>query len=434
MFYTPSITQTYRPGVISKFTYDLGNHKLVAGVMLEDANHKQYGTVSPLNANGTAPNVDGDGGFNIVIKNATGSGAAYNGQLFQKRGSITRTRTFIGFTGDEAKFLNDKLTIDVGVKYVSASRHVANLLPSGPVGNIVPFENANETAILPTVAATYKITEHNAVFIGFGTSYRAVPNYTLQSYPSLTSTSTVNVLTNFALPVKPETAQTVEFGHRFQSDFLTSSVSVFGAKFQNRQFNSVIADPGGSTSTQNVTLNIGNTTTYGIDGEVGTKPFHGFRPYISGEYLHATQDGWFPVSTTAGITRLNTSGKYVPTAPSLTSAIGVDYDDGHVFGNLNVKYTGMQYSTLTNDEKIPPYTTLNAGFGYRFQDYAGLKAPTLRLNLNNLLDQHVLTGAFSPTANAQRQTGNTGIAINGSAPSYYVSQGFSVFATLSAGF
>ena len=437
-FYTPSITQTYRPGIISKFTYDLGNHKLVAGVMLEDANHKQYGTVSPLNADGTAANVYGDGADNIVIKNATGSGAAFNGQLYQKRDSITRTRTFIGFTGDEAKFLNDALTVDVGVKYISASRHIQNLLPSGPLGYIPPYENADETSILPTIAATYKVTEHNSVFLGFGTSYKAVPNFTLQAYPSITSTSTSNVLSNYAFPVKPETAQTVEFGHRFQGDFVTSSVSIFGAKFQNRQFNTNIADPSGSGATEAVTLNIGDTTTYGIDGEVGLKPWHNFRPYVSGEYLHATQDGWFPtVATVSGkptFTLLNTSGKYIPTSPSLTSSVGIDYDDGHVFGNFNAQYTGMQYSTLVNDEKIPPYTTLNAGFGYRFQDYLGMKAPTLRVNLNNLLDQHVLTGAFSPNANAQTKVGNNGVAVSGSAPSYYVSQGFSMFVTMSAGF
>ena len=431
--YTPSITQTYRPGVINKFTYQLGNHQLIAGWLYEDANHRQYSSTSLLNPDGSPQNVWGDGPNLIVYK---GAGVAPQG--LEKRDIITRTRTNILFVGDHATFLEDTLTVDAGMKYAYVTRHSNNLLPSGPYGTIHQYTNSDTVQFLPSIAANYKLTEHNNLFAGFGTSFRAAPNFTLQDSPSALSTGTPypsNLITSPANPVKPETAQTLEFGHRFQGDMITTSTTFFGTKFQNRQlstnlfYNNVL---------ESVTLNVGSTTTYGVDFEAGTRKFYNFRPYISAEYLSSTFDGNTPTTGTLGSSTVNTllktQGKMMPNAAKYSGFIGVDYDDDHLFGNLNAHYTGVQNATFMNDEKIAPYTSINAVVGYRFNDYQGLKRPEVRLNLSNLTDQKVLTGASSIQNNRLTQYGTNGARVSGGTPSYYVNQGFAAIITLSSGF
>ena len=57
LYYDPSITETYRPGVIDKFTYDVGSHEIVAGHWFEYAMHRQTGPFEALNPDGSVPDV-----------------------------------------------------------------------------------------------------------------------------------------------------------------------------------------------------------------------------------------------------------------------------------------------------------------------------------------------------------------------------------------
>lgn len=432
-FYTPSITRTYRPGIISKLNYQIGNHKLVLGYMYEAAYHHQYGTVTPLNPDGSVANAYGEGD-NVVIKSGPAAGT-----VLMKRDTITNTRTNIIFAGDEASFLNDKLTVDAGIKQAFVSRHGQNLLPSGTAAGsaqIQQYLNLNDSRTLPTLAVSYKFDDVNTGFAGIAQSFRTPQNYTLFDSVSLTSASANNGLTPALTKQKAETATEIEFGHRYQSNFITAATTLFGYKYKDRQFQTNVLDSSGNYDSENI--NIGGTTTYGADFEIATARVNGFSPYASFEVLHATQDANLPTSSTLNgktITDyLRTKGKRVPNTPETSAYVGVDYDDGHWLGNFNVKYTGKQFSTFTNDESIDGYASANAMIGYRFDDFGPAKAPELRVNLSNITDRVGLTQASSVQTNAQKTTGLQGGTINGSAPSYYVGQGFAAIVTLSSGF
>ena len=418
-YYYPSITQTYRPGIIAKATYQLDNQKFVLGTMYEAADHHQYGSLTPLNADGSVANAYGEGN-NVVI----GSGP-FAGRTMQKREQHTNTRTNIIFGGDTISLLDDRLTVDLGVKQAFVSRHGQNDLPSTGATYVAPLRAFNDTETLPTAAATYKLDDKNSVFIGFSTSFRTPQNYTLYD-PVSTGTQ------------KPETAMHLEIGHRFQGEQVTSAVSVFGYKLQNREFNTTILDPTGGTALISTDINAGSTTSYGIEAEIGTRPINNFRPYASFEFIHDTLDSNLPVTSTLGGKSINdfapTRGKFVPNSPQVLAFVGVDYDDDHWFGNFSVKYTGRQFSTFTNDEVVPGFATANAAIGYRFDDISYAKRPELSLKLFNIADQTMLTGATGPTTTSNTAIGKRGGTISGSKPSYYVGQGFAALVTLSAGF
>jgi len=431
-FYSPSITETYRPGVITKLTYQMDNHRLFAGYWYESVIHKQYGDYTRLNADGSPVDPFNDGGQQLII--ASGPLA---GQKLQKRYTITNTRTNVLFVGDEASLLNDRLILDIGVKQAFVSRHVQNLVPSGPYATFQPYLGLTDSETLPTVGVSYKLDKQQTLFGGASTSFRTPANFSLFDQYSVTSSAANNgfIVHNTQ---KPERTVYLEAGHRFQGEQLATSVSAFAYHFQSRQLSTSVPDPSGSSSYINQNINAGNTTGYGVDFELGTRRVNDFRLYAAGELASFTFDGDIQASSSKGgrtITdALPTKGKTVPGAPNVLFAVGVDYDNGNLFGNFNVKYTGRQYSSFMNDEQIPGYARANAAIGYRFDDVGPAKRPELRLNLYNIADQTGLTGVSGIQQNAKATTGRLGGTIASSTPTYFVGQGFAAIVTLSSGF
>jgi iron complex outermembrane receptor protein len=426
LYYIPSITETYRPGAIAKLNYQLGNNHLVAGVWYEDAWQHQFGPASPL-VNGAPINPYGTTS-DLVI--AAGSQA---GKIFQKRDWTTNTYVTTFFAGDTISLLDDRMAVDVGLKQAYITRHGDNALPSGSAyPAIQQFSHFHDSQLLPTAAVSYKLNEENQLFAGVATTFKTPANYNLYATTSATSTTYTP-----AIPEKDESAVHVEMGHRYQGDLIDTSVSVFGYQFSNRQVSTNIIDPSGA-GTVSATINAGSTTAYGIDAEIGTKPINHFRPYASFEYMHDTLDSNMPSVGTLGSTsiadNLRTRGKFMPEAPSLLGFVGVDYDDGHLFANLDMKYTGMQYGSFMNDNKIPGFLRADAVVGYRFADVMHLKAPEIRLNVINIGDSVGLTGVYSVTTNNANSIGVKGSTIKGSTPYYYVGQGLAAIVTLSSGF
>ena len=80
--------------------------------------------------------------------------------------------------------------------------------------------------------------------------------------------------------------------------------------------------------------------------------------------------------------------KQMPDTPEWLAGLRVSYTDGSWYGNLDTKFTGMNYSTLVNDETVAGTALVNATLGYRFGDVAILKKPTLQLNILNLFDRN----------------------------------------------
>jgi iron complex outermembrane receptor protein len=430
-YYLPSITETYRPGIINKATYQLGNQKLIAGYWYEAALHKQYGTGSLLNADGSVADAFNEGN-NLII-----TSGPFAGQKYQKRNTITNTRTNVLFVGDSISLLDDRLTVDVGVKQAFISRHGQNLLPSGANAAITAFRNASTSETLPVLGANLKLDDKNSIFGGLSTSFRTPQNYALFDSVSATSSSATNGFTRGGVQ-KPERAISMEFGHRFQGERIASSVSVWGYHYQGRQFQTNIPDPSGNGSFISQNINGGNSTGYGVDFEVGTRPINNVRYYVSGELNRITLDGDIQTSSSLNGRTINdylpTRGKYAPQAPSILFGIGMDYDDGSLFAGVKAKYVGRQFSSFTNDESIPGSARVDAMIGYRLGDIGPAKKPEIKLNLYNIADQSVLTGVSGVNATAKNITGRNGGTISGSAPSYYVGQGFAAIVSLTSGF
>jgi iron complex outermembrane receptor protein len=238
------------------------------------------------------------------------------------------------------------------------------------------------------------------------------------------------------LPAPTEKSLTGEVGHRYQGETFATSLSVFATQYRNRQITTSVCDPANPIvcgSTYSLTINAGDAKMYGIDAEIGTRRFFGgWRTYTSGELLRTRLGDNLPVGTNF----LPTVGKELPRAPRYQAAIGIDYDDGHLFGNMAWKVTGSQYSTLMNDQGIPSFARLDAAIGYRFGTIAGLKDPEFKINFMNLMNRKDLSGISGVQSNALATTGLNGstISASSSSPTYYQSQGFAFLASFKVGF
>ncbi|WP_159727258.1 TonB-dependent receptor [Methylosinus sp. Ce-a6] len=421
LLYNPSVTETLRPGLINKLTFEFENHKLQLGYWFEYADHRQTAPYAFLNASGGVVDPYLDSG--AISLPGVGT--------LQRRDQLTQTVTNMGFVGDNWSLLDDKLSIESGVKIASIHRSVYNFLPG-----VTPLVTQSDLVALPQAGFRYRFFDDHQIYASVGTSFKATSNFALADFAS-NSNGRITPFNRLA----PEQSVTVEVGHRYQGKDFATALALYGARYVNRQVSTFAIFPG-STASQSTTINSGAVELWGVSFEAGTRRIYNFRPYVSANYLQTRLLD--DLSTTAaapvgaGVPSvadiLPTKGKHLPRAPQWTGALGLDYDDDHLFGNFGFKVISRQYSTLTNDESIPAYGRLDAAIGYRFDDIAFGKRPELRVNFYNITSTHSLSGINGVQANALPTIGRYGRVIPTSAPTYYVGQGFSATATFSMGF
>lgn len=400
-----------RSGFTSELAWKKGWNELVFGYWFDYGDDHEVQSFSPVSESGASANIWGNGTGNFV--------RLANGKVYLAGDNHTISMTNALFIGDRMNFLADRLLVELGFKEVMVSRTGTNAVP-GPQYHV----GSNSAVPLPRLGMRFQITPQHQVFFNATTNFRA-PSFT--ALYNVYDPTSGEATTNGASTLRNEYSISEELGYRYTGPLVTGSLTFFNYNFTNRQIATQIQINNTPISS---TINAGGQTSRGIDVELGLKPWHHFAPYLSGEYLHATIDN--DIASNGDL--LPTRGKTAVRSPSLQASAGLTYDDGHVFGFASVHYTGRQYATFLNDERISDHTTGDIALGYRFADMARFKAPSLRLNLINITNEHYLSGIADPTLNARDATGRYGTTIAGSSPDYYIGGGFSALATATAGF
>lgn len=400
-----------RSGFTSELAWKQGWNELVLGYWFDYGDDHEVQTFSPVSENGSSANIWGNGTRNFVRLN--------DGHVYYAGDNHTISIANALFIGDRMNLLSDRLLIEFGFKEVMFNRTGTNAVP-GPQYHV----GTNSAVPLPRLGVRFQISPEHQVFLNATTNFRASSFTALYNVYDPTSGQTN---TTGANNLRNEYSISEELGYRYTGPLVTGSLTFFNYNFTNRQVQTQIIVNNAPISS---TINAGGQTSRGLDVELGLKPWHHWAPYLSGEYLHATIDN--DIASNGDL--LPTRGKIAVRSPSLQAAAGLTYDDGHLFGFASVNYTGRQYATFLNDERISDHTTGNLALGYRFSDTHHLKAPSLRLNFINITNEHYLSGVANPTLSARDTVGRYGTTLSGSAPSYYIGGGFSALATATAGF
>jgi hypothetical protein len=396
----------YRAGLVAKLTYTLGHNSFLLGAWTDYSDETDTESFTGLSPQGIPGDIWADTNAGLL--------RLPNGQLFLAGGDHVITKTNEIFVADTMHLLDDELTAEIGFKEAMVSRGGTNSVP-GPQYR-ADIDNAEP---LPRFAIRYQANPQNQFFLSATTNFRTPSEATFfnQYYGGqIYAAANTNQ--------KPEYSIEEEIGYRYNGPLVTGSVDFFNYNFTDRQIATLNAE------LVNVSTNAGGQTSRGIDAELGTKPWNHISTYASFEYLSATIDN-----------NIAAYGDYVPTrgktavrSPRVQAALGLSYDNGDIFGNLNLKFVDKQFSTFMDDETIPAYVTMDVAVGYRFPSI-GLKGrPEIKLNLINLNEGPYLSGVATPTTNANSVIGRFGTVIPGSAPTYYLSAGFTALVTLRQAF
>ena len=352
-----------------------------------------------------------------------------NGALYSTTGQVISGADFVAATDinafsiqDSQSFLNNKLRFEVGVKYFVEDLTGDNLLP-GPQ----TYFSRENSLVLPRGTVSYDINSNSQVYADVITGTR--PPVPITTYPNTYSTST-GKLSQTANPfAEPEKSVGEELGYRYHDDVWVADLAVFNKRLTNH---SIVSQAFLNGAGINTALNAGSVLLQGATVEFALRPVYGFSPYINGQYLHDVTESNFQV---VGYDYLPTKGKIGVEAPEFTATAGVSYKQGPFFGNVLIKYTDSQYSTLMDDQAMPAYTTIDAGIGFHVPAGFLGKDPIIRVDFTNLRNKPYLGTISGISTNSLPTTGIHGIMIPGTAPAGYdLSSPMAVMATLSTAF
>jgi iron complex outermembrane receptor protein len=392
LYSNPYDQKQYRPGVIARAKLTTGAHELIAGFHFERADlHEWRPFIEVDSSTGFPVSTWADDQYE-TLRRADGS-------IVRNQDQRTITTTVRPFAQDVIHLADDKLLVTVGAQFPIVTRHGTNYLPVAlrtSAGVAAPeYVRTQQKQFLPNAGVVWHVTPVHSLFASAVKTFRATDNAPL--FQAGTDFSTL----------KPETAVDIEAGYRYAGPLLNGLVTYYHIDYRNRQQS--VYDV---TVSNTVARNIGDVRLQGVEAELGTKPIHHVSVYASGSYNESKLLDDLPVGVAGQTTNavLPTRGKTLTDVPKFTVGGFVRYDTGRIYLQSQFKYNGLRYSTLTNDEKVPGYTTVDLAAGYNLpQEWTGRAKVGLSVNVSNLFDKRYL-GAINYGRNA---VAVNGIAANG---------------------
>ncbi|MDI1277240.1 TonB-dependent receptor [Methylobacter sp.] len=411
MIYSGAVTETERPGVTARLHSQVANHRLMAGYWFESAHHRRTQPAVPFDAAGNSADPWLDNSSAFLLRQ---DGTPYQGRDFL---TLNTSQSFFG--QDDIGFLNDKLTLSLGLRYTQIQRDFTNYVSEGGGA----YYNIKQTYArpLPSVGIRYQFTDTQQVFVNRAENFKAPPDSVFYGLINGGSFNNQGKLTGYTLNtvnVGEELATNWDLGYCYTGKDVSFSGTLFYIDYRNRIASAF--DPINNISTN---YNVGDSTTQGVELESAWRFLPNWSVYGSFTY---TDSRIGQNLQTAADTVEATAGKAFPDVPSYMAGAALQYRDGPWSG----KYTGARYSTLVNDESINGYTLVSFDAGYRLPSTGWFRDPTVRLNVYNLLDQNYLN------LNAGSGSGftNRALGVDGSAPSYYIGAPRSFSVALSTDF
>ncbi|MGO0706355.1 TonB-dependent receptor [Pseudomonas paracarnis] len=375
VYYRPSRTQTWRPGITTKLTWDLGDHSLQFGYWYERARQSQTQPFIPLKSNGKP--VDTWPDSNSAIVDA-------NGNTVQGRDRFTVTPAQKVWAQD-TWYINPDWTFIAGLAYMNVEREGTN---HGSLNERPEKRNQTYNKLLPNAGLKYQLDERDQLFYSVSRNMRVPQNYVLYDKGA------------GSIDAEPETSWNHELGWRYSGDDMSLAATLFYMDFKNRQVSS--RDINGDFAD----INAGSVVNKGLELEWSGQLPHHFNYYTSYTYTKAEQQDDLTVYNAGKPIVLPTSGKQFANVPKNMLAANIGYDDGRFYGTFGGKYTSKLYGDLTNDEAISGRTVFNLGAGiYLPVDKKVVKDATLRLNVDNLFDKKYLDGVYTTKTNAASYSG-----------------------------
>ena len=410
IIYRSSVTKTHRPGATLRLSYAWQNHRFSTGYWFERARHRQTGPGTRVGNDGSITDLWLENDANWV-RNVDGS-------PFQLRDQLTISTAGNLFFNDTMGFMDEKLRIDAGVKFAYIERDYNNYANNGGGQQLDYSARKKFEEVLPNVGVRYQFDTANQVFMNIARNFKAPGNFSYQA----AIVNNVLRIEDINERLDNETSISSDVGYRHYGKAITFSGSVFLNQFRKRLARRFVAEEGITIDT-----NVGDGRTHGFEMEMGTVPVRGFSAYLSTTYTRSKNESDLQVSST---NIQPTAGKEFPDTPRWLAALSLQYAQQRFYANIQTKYTGKRYSTLTNDESVPGYTTVDLNAGYLFGTFGFVKNVTLRANWSNIFNERYL--ALNAGSGSLFTTNATGTGAQ--APQYFAGAPRFFSASISAEF
>jgi iron complex outermembrane receptor protein len=345
-----------RTGFMPSLSWQIGNHRLQAGLWLEKNDHGVQRNFYDLNRNEPPDEI-------FFYRNPSA-------RVFRQRFD-TDTRMY--YVLDHMEFADGRLAVDAGFKGLKVETDGKTLIggASRASGKLVSEDN-----FLPQLGARWQLSEHEEIFGSYSENLSAFR--TGVNGPHSTSQAAFNAA---VATLEPETSKTFEAGLRTSRDQIEASVAVYRVNFENRLL--AIARCAGIVGCASSFANVGDVESRGAEITVLWKPFAGFSWYHS----LAFNDSQYESDYLDGTTVVLTKGKQAVDAPKRLYATELRWDHDGLQLQLGAKYTDKRYLTYLNDSHVSGFWVVDASASYEWKDIAWADAFKLQLNLTNLFDK-----------------------------------------------
>ncbi|KAF0094401.1 MAG: TonB-dependent receptor domain protein [Puniceicoccaceae bacterium 5H] len=340
--------------------------------------------------------------YNLVGGGLT-SWFAYDQPLFNNYNRWFDSDVYMGFIQDSQSFLNDRLTVTGGFKYLKVERSLEGML-----SNANWRENTSEfrevtykDEFLPQLGATFELTDTVEIFGNYSENMSAPDHGTLAD------------ATGFNAALSPEYAKNYDLGIRYSGSTIQTSMSVYYIKYEDRIL-AVPSPPGDSSFTTGQTTyrNVGGVDSLGVElGFDWRTPIENLR--LIGSL--ALQETTFSEDLYSGTTDTeqdndlwytlpnpdqdpsdpdddyllyeNSEDKDLGNTPLIVFNLDASYSIGDFDLRLGGKYYDSVYINTLNTQEIPDYVLINTGITWKAPMESTFDGLKLSLNVDNVFDE-----------------------------------------------
>lgn len=355
-------------GDIFKYTNKFDTGLLRAGVWWETADAQRHNFEADLSTGGTI----------LHGVNGQPAGVVTTSNFAQQYSDWHQTQPFVEY---EWK-VTDKITVTPGYKYMNYTMDLSS--QSNQKAQMPQAFNFDFHASLPFLTVNQKLSPNDSVYAQYAQGME-IP---WLQYGGTTST---------AAP-QPQTTTNYQLGYVHKSDKFTWDTDIYYIPINNYMLN--------TGTTQNpIYTNAGGALYKGLEGEATYMLGRGYAVYGNFGINSAYFTGGAPGGSAVGNGPTpGAAGTEVPSAPTMTSAVGFLYNLGPWNASLIYKHIGEQLNGSLNTQ-IPAieYTDLNISYKFKDNQDIHLKNTKLQLSVFNLDNhQNVLT-TTGPLTSASTQ-------------------------------
>ena len=414
LLYAPNTTNTRRYGVTSSLIWKFADSQSFrVAYTFDEAHHRQTGEYTTFSSDTTPTSVfGGKDGYGKSIKLSDGS-------ILRKRDRVSVASLNQVSAEYRGKFLEDKVLVNVGVRAPFLKRELNNFCymadtftayctnqtPTAVVGSddgngqtlvTLPGQGSTQYGrprqftrkydkVLPNVGVSYQLADHQSVYVSYA--------------ETLSAPRTDDLYDKKLTKPKAETTQAYDMGYRYQSPTVLLAASVYYTSFQNR-----IERAFNEQDNIAFSVNVGDVKLKGFDAQFGFKPEDYISFYASFSYQDSELQENIPGTALGQL--LQTKGKALYEAPKYQGAVRVDWDITDALSvGVQAKYVGERWTNLTNTEKVPHYSLLDADLRYKL-DAFGMTGSYLQVNVKNLANEKYLGDlAVNPSGTGLGQPG-----------------------------